>query len=101
MTPEKPWKRIERQEAEKLGGKRIPVGTLGAPDIETPWLCVEVKARKHLPAWITDAVRSARGKAKHTQLGIALLHEMGQYDSYIVMSRCDFIDWFGGGKEAK
>lgn len=99
--PEKPWKRIEREEARKLGGKRIPHGTPGAPDAESPWLCIEIKARKRLPQWITNTLRSARAKAKDDQLGIALLHEMGEHDSYILISRNDFIDWFGGPKEAK
>lgn len=99
--PEKPWKRIERQEAEKLGGRRIPCGTPGAPDVVSEWLCVEIKARKKLPAWITEAVRSARAKARPSQLGIAVLHEMREHDSYVVLSRNDFIDWFGGEKKRK
>jgi len=101
MAPEAPWKRIEREEARKLGGKRIPIGTPGAPDVESDWLCVEIKARKRLPTWIKEALRSARAKAKDNQLGIVSLHEMREHDSLILISRDDFINWFGEGRGAK
>ena len=98
MPPEKPYKRIEREEAERLGGRRIPHHRPDQPDGESPWLCIEVKARKKLPAWVKDPLHSARAKAKDNQLGIVVLHEMGERDSYIIISRKDFIDWFGGRK---
>lgn len=98
---EKPWKRQQREEAEKLGAKRIPSGTPGAPDARSDWLSIEVRSRQKLPRWITGAVALARVKAKSSQLGIAVLHQAGEGDSLVVMSRRDFVAQFGGEKEER
>lgn len=99
--PEKAWKVIERNEAKRLRAERVKRHGEWAPDAMSDWLCIEIKARKKLPTWITDAVRSARAKANERQLGIAVLHAMGEHDSYVIMSRNDFIAWFGWTKEGR
>jgi len=93
------WKSVERRVARKLGTERTgPTGT-PKPDVQTSWLCVEVKHRKTLPAWIKDALAQARQHCDERQLGIAVLHEKHGRDSLVVMSFTDFVDWFGQTQE--
>jgi len=105
---ERAWKRTEREIAGILGGKRVPVSGRArgdAPDIRHPWLSIEVKSRKTLPAWIKDAVSQARAAATEHQLPVAILHQEGGRHGLdlVVMRLKDFRDWFGEiehGKEA-
>jgi len=67
------------------------------PDVAHPWLSVEVKHRKSLPAWILDAMSQARAAARSDQLPCAILHESGRrHDDNLVLVRLgDFREWFG------
>lgn len=96
--PDTNWKRAERREARAFGTTRIgPTGRLG-PDAVTEWLVIQVKHRKTLPKWMGDALRLIRSQAGPGQLGIVVAHEQGDRDSWVIMSRKDFVDWFGGQK---
>ena len=54
------WKNFERRVAAKLGGKRIPITGRECLDIDHPFLDIECKYRKSLPAWLfKDAWRQA------------------------------------------
>jgi len=94
--PDKQWKRTERRIAHQFGAERTGPGRPNDPDIRTSWLSIEVKERYLLPEWILRALRDAQRKAKPDQLPIAVLHETGSKDDLVVLSRKDFIDWFGG-----
>lgn len=91
---EKPWKRVERKAARVLGCKRIPVGSLGKPDIESTFICGEVKSRKNLPQWQVEALRSARHKAKTGQFPLVVLWQHGENDGILLCSVRDFASWF-------
>jgi len=94
------WKRTERRTAAILGGKRVPITGRqrgDSPDVAHPWLSVECKHRKRLPAWILDAMDQARAAARLDQLPVAILHESGRrHDDNLVLVRLgDFREWFG------
>jgi len=94
------WKAVEREIAKRLGGERVPVTGRqrgSAPDIEHPWLSVEVKHRKALPGWLLDAQAQADASAKPNQLPMVVLHQKQmQYDDSVIMFRLsDFMEWFG------
>ncbi len=87
------WKRVERAIARRLGGQRVPVsGRAGQPDVDHPYLSVEVKSRKQLPRWlhaaVRQAVRSARGRVP-----VVVLHEWRQphNDDIVLLRLCDFL----------
>ena len=99
------WKAVERTIAERLGGRRVPVTGRqrgDAPDIDHPWLSIEVKHRKKLPAWLFDAMAQAvasrtYGSDGEDKLPVVVLHENGKHhDNDLVMMRLyDFSFWFG------
>jgi hypothetical protein len=100
MTPDKNWKRAEREIAARIGGRRVPItGRIrgSAPDIEHEWLSVECKQRRRLPEWIRDAMSQAKASARGDQLPVAILHETGRpYSSaFVVLELQAFIDHFG------
>lgn len=92
--PEKHWKFVERKAARLLGCKRIPAGGLATPDIESTFICGEVKSRRALPQWQVEALRSARVKAKHHQFPLVVLWGKGDEDGMILCSAKDFASWF-------
>ena len=96
--PDKPWKRTERTIAALLGGQRLPVSGRGdRPDVQHPWLAVEVKHRRTLPQWLLDALRQAEQAATPEQLPVVVLHQRGQRyaDSLVVVRLKAFREWFG------
>jgi hypothetical protein len=97
---ERAWKRTERMVARRLKGERIPVtgrARGSAPDVFTPWACVEVKHRKTLPQWLLEAVDQAYASAQDDQLPVVVLHEAGMpHDRDLVVMRLrDFTAWHG------
>lgn len=103
--PERRWKATERHVARLLGGRRVPVSGRGrgdAPDVAHPWLSVEVKDRRTLPAWLHAALAQAEASATPAQLPLAVLHVAGQrHDRALVVLRLgDFVAWCGddGGR---
>jgi hypothetical protein len=99
MSMSKTWKNVERAIAEKLGGQRMSNHALGlrTPDVESPWLSVEVKHRKALPLWIKEAMTQAETNGDEAKLPLVVLHEKGRrHDNDLVVLRLgDFVDWFG------
>lgn len=103
--PDKRWKASERRIARLLGGERVPVSGRGRgdqPDVRHPWLSIECKDRKELPAWLLDALAQAEAAAAPDRLPIAVLHEAGQrHDrSLVVLRLADFVAWFGDDGES-
>lgn len=95
------WKRIEREIARILGGRRIPVSGRArgdVADIEHEWLAIECKHRRTLPAWLLSALDQAEAAARPDQLAIVVLHGRGQrYKDSLVLCRLgDFRTWFVG-----
>ena len=67
------WKRIEREWAERLGGKRVPVTGRGrgdAPDVDHPTLSIEVKAGKTISDRLRNGMDQCRASAKGDQYPI-------------------------------
>ena len=97
MSKYRTFKGVERALAKRLNGQRT--GHTGGADVQTNWLCVEVKSRKALPQWIRDAVSQAKRNAGLEQLPVAILHQQGQrHDGdLVVLALADFESWFGGG----
>ena len=91
---DKQWKRTERRIAAKFGGKRTGSSGQNLGDVQTPWLCLEVKERRRLPGYILEAVSQARGKANSAQLPAAILHQTGTVIDLVVVDSRDFLDWF-------
>jgi len=94
------WKRTEREIAKLLGGRRVPVTGRqrgDAPDIEHPWLSIEVKHRKTVPAWLLDAIDQAEASNTGEQLPVVVLHPHGKRhaDNLVIIRLGDFIEWFG------
>ena len=105
LMADRAWKATERAIAARLGGIRVPVSGRqrgDVPDIAHPWLSIEVKHRKTLPAWIHGAMNQARAAARSDQLPVAIVHESGRrHASDLVVIRLgDFYDWFGGDGNA-
>lgn len=50
------WKRHELEISKILGGVRLPNNGYGQPDVVAGNLAVQVKTRKSLPTWLTEAV---------------------------------------------
>jgi hypothetical protein len=89
-------KHAERKVARLLGGDRV--GYLGGPDVVAGHLYVEVKTRRHLPAWLLEAVAQAKGYTDD-QLPIVVLHRAGDpyADALVVLRMEDYLQWHGGG----
>lgn len=97
---EKSWKRAERMIAERLGGERLPItgrARGSAPDVQAPWCTAEVKTRRRLPLWLTEAVSQAAASAGDDQLPIVVLHQHGERydDALVIMRLSDFTAWHG------
>ena len=100
------WKATERQIARLLGGQRIPVTGRSRgdePDVRHPWLSIECKQRRQLPAWLKEALLQAKAAATRDQLPIVVLHEQGaRYTgALVVLTLQDFWDWFGDDGNGK
>ena len=77
---DKAWKACERRVAKYIGGTRVPITGRqrgDAPDIEHPWLSVEVKYRKTRPEWIKDGMRQAKASSRGNQTPVVIICEKG------------------------
>ncbi len=95
--PDKCWKACERRVAHILGGRRTgPSGRTG-PDVVSDWLSVEVKTRRHLPAWLLAALQQARTGCPESRLPLVILHRVGgrHEDDLVILGLGDFAEWFG------
>lgn len=95
------WKAAERQLAEHLGGRRVPVSGRArgdVPDIEHSWLSIEAKSWSVMPERVVSALRQAEAaNTTNEKLPVALIHGNGErYDRALVVMRLgSFIEWFG------
>ena len=96
------WKSTERTVAKKLGGERVPVSGRqrgAAPDCTSAGglLSVEVKDRKALPKWISEAMEQAIAGQRENQIPIVVLHERGMRanDNLVMIRLGDWVDLFG------
>ncbi len=84
MSAYRPFKATERAIARIVGGQRT--GHLGGADVQTAGLCVEVKHRAAMPAWLRAAVAQAERNATAEQLPVAVLREHGgRHDTDLVV----------------
>jgi hypothetical protein len=72
------WKRQERQIAAALGTRRLPNNGQGQPDIRVPGWALQVKTRKMLPAWLTEAMTPAARDADPAERAAVVLVEVSQ-----------------------
>jgi len=86
-------KRIERDLAKRLGGKRV--GILGKTDISHAVFSFEVKGRVKFVAekWFQQAVRNC----EEGKIPAVIVHVTGQHhgNDYVIMQLKDFEDWLG------
>ena len=97
---EKLWKATERAVAEHLGGRRVPVTGRqrgDVPDIQHPFLSVEVKHRKTIPAWLLTAMSQAWAAARGDQVPVVVIHQEGQrhLSDMVVIPMGSFTRWYG------
>lgn len=95
--PNATWKRVERDVAAALGGRRVgPTGGEG-PDVDGGWIVAECKHRARVPAWLALALRRIRNQAGPSRLGVLVVHPAGAGDAetWVVCALCDWKDWFG------
>ncbi len=91
------WKQSERAIARRLNGRRTGPSGRSGPDVESSWLRVEVKTRRHLPNWLFWALRQARFGCPDDRLAVVVLHQIGQHhaDDLVLLTLGDFQAWFG------
>ena len=88
------WKRVQRDVAKYLGGRRGGCTGEASPDVvDIPGLAVEVKHRRSLPGWLLDALAQAEDHAGDGETAVAVLHQHRQRiaDSLVVLRLEDFV----------
>lgn len=91
------WQRHEQRVAGALGVQRVGNSGSATADVTTPWLAVECKSWRTLPAKVLAALRQAEAAAAEGQLPIAVLHAVGQRSAHdlVVMRWEQFVAWHG------
>lgn len=87
------WKRVEREIARRLGGARIPLLGRQGSDLDVPYLCVEVKSRKMIGAYLWDEfMAQILATDEGGKVPAIVLHRPGmKYDDALVCVRAG--DW--------
>ena len=91
------WKEVERAVAAKLGGQRVPITGRqrgDAPDVQHPWLSIEVKHRKLLPGWLHEIGTELRYIDYQGGFPAIIMRDDSQ--SFVVMRLAHFIEYFVG-----
>ena len=91
------WKAIERKICAKFGGKRSgPTGKMGPDCVETAPFALQIKHRKNVPQWLTDAHVQCLNDAPRGTLPLLVLHPKGWAigESLIVIRLATFIEWY-------
>jgi len=98
IVSDRTWKANERAIARRLGGQRVGNRGSNTEDVAHPWLSIEVKSRRVLPAWLVAAVAQARRNASAGRLPLVVLHQVGRRhdDDLVLLTLADFEAWFGG-----
>ena len=94
------WKATERAIAKLVGGVRVPITGRqrgDVPDIDHPWLALEVKHRKVVPYWIFNAMEQAEACNPGYKLPMAVIHKQGDryLDALCVVRLKDFLEHYG------
>lgn len=92
MTPDKAWKRLERDTAKQIGGKRT--WWLSA-DTKGPRMSIECKYRKELPQYLKDWVAQAEANAEVGEFAAVRLREKHKRKTYLICDWDTFLEWFG------
>ena len=102
------WKETERRIAAALGGGRAPISGRqrgDVPALEHPTLAIEVKHRRDVPRWLTEARAQAAAAPRDGQVPVAVVHRHGgrhAHDLVVVRLadvRAHCGDAPGGGEE--
>ena len=77
MSPDRGWKKAERQIAKDLGGKRLAcTGERHGADVSHPLFKVQLKVRRALPAWIFDWLGGIVANARPSgSIGVLVLNK--------------------------
>lgn len=90
------WKRVEREVALHLGGRRVPVtgrSSGDVEDVEHVLYAIEVKARKRLPLLLVEAmVQAVRAGKRTAKIPLVVAHQAGSHhdNDLVVMRMKDF-----------
>lgn len=99
MSPDRRWKRHERETATLLGSVRLPSNGRAQPDIIAGPFAVEHKSRETLPQWLASAIAQAQRNAGDGQTPLLILttpNGRGRKPTrLVVLDFGDFIDWYG------
>lgn len=96
MSPDKLWKKHERETAIDVWGQRtwwLPADVKGI--IGKVRTSVEVKTRKQLPEWLWEAVIQAKNNANEDEFPCVRLMERYSHSSILACDWDDFLQWFG------
>ena len=87
------WKGWERVVATLLDGKRLPNNGFGQPDVIAGNLAVQVKTKRTVPKWLTDAVdQSIRDADLNQQPVVVVVHaRAGLPSKRYLIADLDFI----------
>jgi len=96
------WKRVEREIAKRFGTVRNLSQGLAVPDVVTHTLSIEVKSRRSLPKWLSNALKQAEDNCVSGTLPLVVLHESGELynDALVIMRLKDFLRPAKGEGEA-
>ncbi len=102
-----PWKQLERDAAEALGGKRHVRADRGevAADVDlpadSPFGAVECKHRKRLPALLLAGLAQAARYCRDGRPPLLVVKERGQHGALAVLALGDLLKLLGGIENAK
>ncbi len=87
------WKRQEREIAATLGTTRLPNIGAGQPDCRAGGIAYQIKTRRELPGWLTDAMAQAARDCQPGERPAVVLSEVrpGVKASRLVVVR--LADW--------
>jgi len=91
------WKNIERAICRRFGGERSgPTGKMGPDCIKTAPFALQIKHRKSVPQWLTDAYVQSMRDAPNGTLPVLVLHPEGWSidESLVIISLSEFVEWY-------
>jgi hypothetical protein len=97
---DKLWKRLERETAAALGGRRHPSQGRPAPDITAGEWQIEHKARASVPGWIREALEQVE-RLERPRAAVVTVHEgKGRRNwRFVLVLWDDFVEAVSGQRE--
>lgn len=97
MSKSRSWRRTQKETIKYLGGQEVGKDKV---DGTHPLFLIEVKHRKNLPGWVTEALKQAGGYAissQDTRSPLVIIKEKGKHTKHalVFMWLKDFEDWTG------